>query len=179
MYTNLILILLGIFYLTMYKNGNIFWGDKISNRLYNLLDYSNYYRFITNLLIIIILYFNPKNIFLGISNNKYTYLLKKTCKNFKLPYKFLNPHNLFFSHLKQYGIFVFIEILYVSKIIKKIVNKNNFLIYVGIIFYTIFLGAGLYSYWLYLTIFILCIHEKENKRKLIKHKNNMRGDLYD
>lgn len=161
MYTNLILILLGVFYLIMYKNGNIFWGDEIKNRLYNLLDYSNYFRFTTNILIILMLYHSPKYVFLGVPNNTYSYLLKKTCKSLNLPYKFLNPHNLFFSHLKQYGLFVFIELLYVSKIIKKIVNKNNFMIYLGIIFYTIFLGAGLYSYWLYLTIFILIIHEKE------------------
>ena len=37
----------------MYKNGNIFWGDEIKNRLYNLLDYSNYFRFTTNILIIL------------------------------------------------------------------------------------------------------------------------------
>lgn len=176
MYTNLLLVLLGIFYLIMYKNGNIFWGDEIKNRLYNLLDYSNYFRFITNLLIILTLYYYPKYIFLGMSNDKFNYFGKLICENLKLPYKFINPHNLFFSHLKQYGLFVFVELLYISKVIKKLVNKNNFLIYVGIIFYTIFLGAGLYSYWLYLTIFVLIINDGDESNTILI-KNNLNNNL--
>ena len=61
--------------------------------------------------------------------------------------------------------------LYVSSIIKKIVNKKNFGIYLAIAFYSIFLGAGLYSYWLYLSVFALYCNS-EDKKENIKSNSN-------
>ena len=71
----------------------------------------------------------------------------------KIPYKYIEPHNLFFSHLKMYGIFSIVETIYIHIILKKVINKDNFLLYIAIFLYSIILGAGLYSYWLYLSFF--------------------------
>lgn len=153
------LILLGIFYIEQYKIGNIFWGDEISNRLYTLLDYSNFFRFSTLFVLFKILIKNPKMVITGISTNEYVELGTKITENMNIPYKYIEPHNLFFSHLKMYGIFSLVETIYIHIVLKKVVNKQNFLLYIAIFLYSIILGAGLYSYWLYLTFFTLILNE--------------------
>lgn len=162
--SSLILLGVGYLYLQKYTMGEIFWGDEISNRLINIFDYSNLYRFITNLALIIIFIKNPIKLLVGITKEEYINYGRSIYSELSIPYKYTNPHNLFFSHLKAYGVFTIMEIIYISKILKKIVNKNNFMIYLAIIAYSIILGAGLYSYWLYLTVFILIVNENEEKR---------------
>ena len=60
--------------------------------------------------------------------------------------------------------------MYTSSILKKITNSNNFGIYIGIALYSILLGAGFYSYWLYLSVFVLITNmgevELNEKEKL-------------
>lgn len=179
-YTNLtiissiILLLLAYIYMCQFQAGNIFWGDEVSNRLINVFDYSNFFRFITNLIVVIILFNNPLKIFSGLKDAEYIELGKKVCETIGSPYKYLEPHNLFFSHLRIYGIFAVIEIIYISNIVKKIINKNNFMIYLAIVAYSVLLGAGLYSYWLYLSIFVFIVYEnkKENSKEDKKEDSN-------
>ena len=65
-----------------------------------------------------------------------------------------------------------VETIYVHIILKKIVNKENFMIYIAIFLYSIILGAGLYSYWLYLTFFMLVLNEESNEeRKMLNARN--------
>lgn len=153
------LILLGIFFIYQYRIGNIFWGDDISNRLYTLLDYSNFFRFSLLILLVRILIKKPKMILTGMTTNEYKNIGKSIAGQMEIPYKYTEPHNLFFSHLKMYGIFSIVETVYIHFILKKIVNKENFLLYIAIFLYSIILGAGLYSYWLYLTFFVLVLNE--------------------
>lgn len=161
--STIILFLVGIYFIDQYKLGNIFWGDELSTRLFNFLDYSNLFRFMANIAVLSIFYLNPKKLLFGITDAEYIKYGNKVYSDYGVVYKYTNPHNLFLSHLKLYGFFSIIEIMYVSTILKKITTKDNLLVLYGIILYSIFLGAGLYSYWLYLSIFVLINLKKEKE----------------
>ena len=168
--SSILLILLGFFYINQYKSGNIILGGNNSTRLVNFLDYSNFFRFQATIVLLRIFLSYPKDVIFGISNEKYVELGHKISSKMKLPFRDTPPHNLFFSHLKIYGLFTFIEVYYVSRILKNIVSVRNAGIYIGIVLYSIFLGAGLYSYWLYLSLFCLvyyddyCNNNDDNKK---------------
>lgn len=159
-----LLIFIGLFFIYENSIGNVYWGDDVENRLVNLLDYSNLFRFLTNIVLIMIFINKPFKLLTGLSNVEYTNMGKECYNLLNINYKYLNPHNLFFSHLRIYGIFVILETFYISRILQKIVNKYNLLIYIAIVLYSILLGAGLYSYWLYLSCFTLMIVNKCNEK---------------
>lgn len=150
--SSVVLILLGIFYIYQFRNGNILSDSEINNRLLQFFDYSNYFRFSAVIIVLLIFKKFPKKIFLGMSNNDYKLFGKTIASKMELPFRGIVPHNLMFSHLKIYGLFAIFEIYYISKRISKVVNKENFFIYLAIAAYSIILGAGFYSYWLYLSI---------------------------
>lgn len=163
--SNIGLIILGVFYLYQYKIGNIYWGDDISTRLYTFLDYSNFFRFVMIIILLQIFIKQPKTLLFGMETNEYISIGKEIATEWNIPYKYIVPHNLFFSHLKIYGVFSFVETFYINSILRKIVNKNNIFIYLAIFLYSVLLGAGLYSYWLYLTVFTLLLYEKDYNGK--------------
>lgn len=178
-YTNLtiissiILILLGIFYINQYQQGNIYWGDDISNRLYNFLDYSNFFRFTAIIILLMIIKMFPSKLLFGVTREEFINLGNLASNDLGIPYKYVVPHNLFYSHLKMYGFFAIIETIYISSVLKKIVNNSNFSIYIAIVLYSFLLGAGMYSYWLYLSVFTLVMYtnncnseEKENENSI-------------
>ncbi len=160
--SSFILYMLGVIYIYQYKAGNIVDSTNLNSKL-TLLDTSNLFRFFVIYVIISVYISNPAKIFVGITDNEYVNFLSKISNSTGIPYHYTVPHNLFFSHLKIYGIFAVIEIIYVSNILKKIVNEQNFGIYVAIALYSIILGAGLYSYWLYLTVFGLIVFDDNIK----------------
>lgn len=153
--TSIVLILIAYFYIYENSIGNVYWGDNVENRLINILDYSNLFRFVTNLVLVMIFYEKPVKLLGGLKDIEYVNYGKTCFERLGIPYKNIYPHNLFFSHLKIYGIYSFIETWYINKILKKIVTKNNFIIFFSIFLYSILLGAGLYSYWIFLTCFVL------------------------
>lgn len=155
--STILLVIIGFYYIEQYKLGNIFWGDELSTRLFNFLDYSNLFRFVVNIAVLIIFYKFPKKLLFGLTDTEYIYYGKKIYNNYGIPYKYNEPHNLFLSHLKKYGFFSIIEIIYVSNILKKIIDEKNYWIYISVVLYSIFLGAGLYSYWLYLSVLALIV----------------------
>lgn len=159
--SSIILFLLGILYIIQYKNGNIVITKNTANRMLVLFDESNFLRFTA--IFYTVLYFikNPFRIFLGISDKNYMIFGRNEANSLNIMYKLTIPHNLFFSHLKLYGIFSFFEIIYTSYILKKVTDKENFAIYIAIALYSIFLGCGFYSYWLYLSVFCLIFLEKD------------------
>ena len=161
--SSIILILLGIFYLNEYKNGNIFWGDEISNRLFNLLDYSNFFRFIAIINIVLIIKYFPSKMIFGITDFDFKIIVKEISLDLSIPYKYVTPHNLFFSHLKMYGLFSIYEVFFVSNKLKQLITTDNFFIYIAIAAYSFILGAGLYSYWLFLAIFTFIINGGKNE----------------
>lgn len=162
------MVILGWIFIHQYNLGNITNEVNLSNRLYNFLDYSNFFRFQAIIFLWKCLVENPLNLFLGISDTEYLNLGHQFAKEMKLPFRGTPPHNLFYSHLKIYGIFSIIETLCISNILKKIVDNKNFGIYLGIVLYSIFLGAGLYSYWLYLSVFSLIIVSYMKNKEEVK-----------
>lgn len=175
-YTNLTIIssiglfLLGIFYIMQYKMGNIVFGSNEVNRLFTLLDLSNFFRFSAVIIVVLCFKNNLSKLLTGITDAEYIEFGQATANELGIIYRVTVPHNLFFSHLKIYGIFAVFEIMYTSSILKKITNSNNFGIYIGIALYSILLGAGFYSYWLYLSVFVLITNmgevELNEKEKL-------------
>lgn len=166
--SSIVLILLGNFYIIQYKAGNIVSEANMTSRLLNFLDYSNFFRFQAIIVLLKCFQNYPSTILLGMSNEDYLELGRNISKKMDLPFRGTPPHNLFFSHLKIYGFMSIIETCYVSLILKKIVNRNNYGIYLAIVLYSIFLGAGLYSYWLYLTIFSLLVYDKGEDDEKVK-----------
>lgn len=153
--SSVVLILLGVFYINAYRAGKIYLGDYVSNRLYTFLDYSNFFRFQSVIILLQCFQKYPLKILFGMTDVEFIDFGYEISREMNLPYRGTPPHNLFFSHLKIYGVFAIVEIIYVSKILKRIINNENFGIYLAIALYSIFLGAGLYSYWLYLSVFVL------------------------
>lgn len=166
------LVGIGIFYFYQFQAGNIFWGDEVSNRLYTLLDYSNLFRFFTLVTLVTIFFKYPTFLITGLTDIQYINFGVEIFWISNVPYHYIEPHNLFLSHLRMYGIFSMVETIYLHFILRKIVNKENFLLYIAIFLYSIILGAGLYSYWLYLTFFMLVLNEESNEeRKMLNARN--------
>lgn len=170
-FSSVLLFLLGAFYIYQYKAGNISFAGDSAGRLFELLDLSNYFRFTAVFFLVMAFKNNIFKLFTGMTDLEFAKYGQSIANELNILYIYTIPHNLFFSHLKIYGIFAIIELLYVSSIIKKIVNKKNFGIYLAIAFYSIFLGAGLYSYWLYLSVFALYCNS-EDKKENIKSNSN-------
>ena len=138
------------------------------------MDYSNLFRFTTNLIVLLILFNNPLKIFSGLTDQEYINFGRNVYETIGIPYNYLEPHNLFFSHLRMYGIFAILEIIYISNLVKKVINNNNFIIYLAIVAYSVILGAGLYSYWLYLSVFVFLFFEEGKEGKNVLAAN---GDV--
>lgn len=161
------LILLGLFYIQQYKNGNIIMNDS-SSRLFTFLDYSNYFRFQTIIVLLSCYLVSLRYFVFGIDNETYIKLGNSFSVKNGIPYKGTPPHNLFFSHLKVYGLFAIFEIFFVSKSLKKVIKDDNTGLFFALALYSIFLGAGFYSYWLYLSIFSLMVYRSRNGHHSIK-----------
>lgn len=159
--SNFILVAMGIIFCSFYKKGMIttYVANEGFSRFFNLMDYSNFFRFEAIYVLISILINNPKFILFGMSDLEYTRYANIICTRMKLPFRNTPPHNLFFSHLKLYGCVTVFETMYISRIIKEVVNEKNLGIVLAAFFYSIILGAGLYSYWLYLTVFAMVCNE--------------------
>lgn len=152
--SSILLLILSFIYVQLYKDGYILSDDQIKNRLLAFFDYSNYYRFVAVLYIVLFFMSNPLYLFFGITDKMYADFGLSYAAKMNLEYRFIVPHNLFFSHLKIYGLFAFFEIAYISKKLSAIITKNNFFVYLIIALYSIILGAGLYSYWLFLSVIV-------------------------
>lgn len=152
---------LGLVEIALYHDGDIIAHSTNAGflRLFSFNDYSNYYRFLANYLVVAIMCANPVFMLKGMSNANY-FFFGSAISGFKgISFTGIGPHNIFFSHLKLYGIWVFIEILLVSKYLKRIVSADNFGIYMAIFLYGVILGTGLYNYWLFLSAITLILYE--------------------
>ncbi len=153
--TNVLLLLAGYIYIYLYQHNQIIPYVQ-GNRTFALNDYSNFFRFSLIVLLCYVITKEPRYLLFGLSDEEYIKQLGLTAKTvYNIPYAGNQPHNLFFSHLQKYGMFSLIEAYYVSTICRKIITKSNFLVYIALVLYSVLLGAGMYSYWLYLSIFAL------------------------
>lgn len=152
---------LGIYNVYLYLNGMIVSHSLTEGfgRLFVFNDLSNYFRFLAIYLIVMIIISNPTAAFLGFTNEQFVEYGREITNSQGLLFSDIGTHNLFFSHLKMYGIAVFFEIYFVSKYLKQIITTNNFGIFLAIFLYSIILGTGLSSYWLFLTTITLVMYE--------------------
>lgn len=155
--SSVVLLLMGWFYIYQNSIGNVYWGDNVESRVFQLLDYSNLFRFVTNIALLMVFVRQPMGLLTGFKDSEYFTGLAESYSELGIPYKALNPHNLFFSHLRMYGLFALVETWYIGRIMGKIVNKNNLFVFLAIVLYSIILGAGLYSYWLFLSFLALSV----------------------
>lgn len=170
--TNVLLLLVGFLYINLYNRGLIL-PYNAAKRTLALNDYSNFFRFSLIVLLCYTALKKPQYLLFGFSDEEYLSHLSQTAGEvYGVPYGGNQPHNLFYSHLQKYGFFSFIEAYYVSLICRKIITKDNFYIYIAIVLYSFLLGAGMYSYWLYLSIFaLICVDM--NKLDFFKLRRNM------
>lgn len=155
-------ICLGIILIDVFLNGGINEHSVTAgfSRLFSLNDFSNYFRFLAIYLVAKILINHPQKIILGISDDEYINYGHEICSAKGIQFTGIGPHNVFFSHLKIYGIAVLFEIYYVSKYLKKIITVDNFGIFFAIFCYCIILGTGFTNYWLFLSVITLIMYEK-------------------
>lgn len=168
---------LGIVFVSLYQTGGILAYNSNAgfDRLFHLNDYSNYYRFLAIYLIVMIMYKNPQTLLLGFSNEEFMEYGRQITSAANIDFGIgIGAHNLFFSHLKMYGLAVFFEIYYVSKYLKRVINHNNFGIFFAIFLYCIILGTGLSSFWLYFSAIILILYQEPRR----KSKNESLNKYY-
>ena len=130
-------------------------------RLSNLMDNSNYFRFMVNILAIET--FSPLNLLIGLEENTFEGI------NF-VKGKTLFPHNTMLGLYIHFGMVVsFIYILKYIKLYKKCNNVSTIPIYLALITYQIFLGPSSF-YGIELLVFMFVIkgidkylEKKENK----------------
>lgn len=165
-----ILYLLGLGSIVLYQNGGIVEHSTNAgfSRLFTFNDYSNYFRFLANYLVAAIMCNSPAFLFTGMTDAEFLASGLSLCSSYNVPFLGIAPHNIFFSHLKIYGIWVFLEIAVISIYLKRIVNSNNFGIYIAIFLYGVILGTGFYNYWLFLSVIALIMYESNS----IEHKQN-------
>lgn len=154
-----VLMALGMAYMFFYNAGLIKTNMEIDNRLVAFLDYSNFYRFTANILLLIIIKNHPRYFFFGMSESEYLSGCKTYAEGLEIPYNDNVPHNLFLSHLKIYGFMSIIELMVTSKLLKQVVNRYNLGIFVVVFLTSNILGCGLYSYWLYLSVAALLLYD--------------------
>lgn len=159
--SSIILFLLGVFNIYLYLNGDIVSHSSTAgfSRLFVFNDLSNYFRFLAIYLIVMIIVQNPKAALLGFSNEEFVKYGIEITQQKGILFSEIGTHNLFFSHLKMYGIGVFLEIIYISRCLKKIITVSNFGIFIAVFFYCIILGTGLNNYWLYLSVITFILYE--------------------
>lgn len=155
--SSIVLFILGLICIDLYSSSRLIeYSNSVGfERLILLNDYSNYFRFLAIYLVVMIIIKNPYYLLLGFSDAEYLINGHSICNSLGVPFSGIGPHNIFYSHLKIYGIAVFFEVNLISKYLKQIVTVNNFGIYIGVFLYGVFLGTGLYNYWLFLTALVL------------------------
>lgn len=153
--SSFLLIFVGLFFEKLYDLGKIGTYNSGFFRLFSFIDFSNYFRFTVNNNLIKIYYNNPNHFLLGIDLNSFYELSKTFTVDLGRPFREIKPHNFVFSYLQIFGLFALPIFVYISKVISLFVNKKNISIYIVIISYILFLGVGVTSYWLYLSVFAL------------------------
>lgn len=160
--SSVLLFGVSVIFIRLYLSGNIISYNVTAgvSRIFKLNDYSNLFRFLAIFIIVTIVGKHPQTLLLGFSDEEYLRYGKEITSSLGVVFGAgIGTHNLFFSHLKMYGLAVFLEIYLVSKYLKNILNSNNYGIFFGIFLYCIILGNGLSSYWLYLSAIVLILYE--------------------
>lgn len=165
------LVLLAAVFESAYKNDKLSEYKEGFARYVSIFDYSNYFRFTTNTNLIKLYVDKPQKLLTGVEEKEfydYTFELSKENNG---RYRAIKPHNYFFSYFRIYGIFAFGIFIFLNKILKQIITKNNFSVFVSIFVYAILLGIGFANYWLFLSVITL-LNYKEGEEYERGYNNN-------
>ena len=161
-------IIIPISYIFVYKFNTINYQYiyvQGFNRLNNLMDGSNYLRFMVNILAF--RSFNIKNLFIGLPKNTFeglTYIAGKT----------LFPHNSILALYIQFG--MIIALIYMNRFIKvyKKYNSGKIIpLYIAILVYQCFLGPSSF-YGVEILLFMIIVKGISNYLKKEENKNENR-----
>lgn len=154
---------MGVLFLIFYKENQIMIAASGLKRVFTVFDTSNYDRFTVNFLLGLVLVKKWSLMFSGIPNYEtYVSYMAESAKRLGVPYRKNVPHNYVFSSMRLYGIpMTVLTILILSGILKKVVDKENYPVFWGVISYAVFLGSGFEMYWAYLTFFTLIVNKGE------------------
>lgn len=160
--STIILLLLGGLYQNMHIEGKIVSQYDNGEKLFKVFDRSNYFRFTANTINVEMYLRNPKLLITGVADiEEYRTYCREVARETNQFYVGNTPHNFIFSYLRLYGILVICAFIYISRIMSRVINENNYNIFLAIMCYAIFLSAGFNTYWLFLTYFTLIIyHDK-------------------
>ena len=160
--SSVLLFGVSVIFIGLYLSGNIVSYNVTAgiSRIFKLNDYSNLFRFLAIFIIVTIVTKHPQTLLLGFSDEDYLRYGKEITNSLGVIFGVgIGTHNLFFSHLKMYGVAVFLELYLVSKYLKRVLSSNNYGIFFGVFLYCIILGSGLNSYWLFLSAIALILYE--------------------
>lgn len=133
------------------------------DRFTTFMDTSNYFRFSVNKNLLMIYTQKPTYLLTGIGTEEFLLENLMITRQMGGEFRAIKPHNYFFSYLQIYGFFAIYVFIYVGKMLNKIKNNRNLPIYLSSYLFAIFLGLGLNSYWLLLTVLVMIVYGSENE----------------
>ena len=160
--SSVVLYIVGAGFIYLFNNNKIIDATVGINRLFSLFDTSNLSRFSINYVFTKLLFSSPTTFLFGISDmNKYISEMSRVLISNGIQLLICNvPHNFVFSSFRLYGVPLSVcYIGYISSILRRIVTKKNFSIFLAILSYSIILGSGFEAYWLYLSCCTLIMNE--------------------
>ncbi|MDN7241677.1 hypothetical protein QWY14_07720 [Planococcus sp. N028] len=154
----LIPIILSIYFTDLYESNSLNPYGQGSERFIIVNDYSNYFRFVTNTNLLKIYEAEPYRLWTGIDTEEFYDLNKDISSSYNQAYREIKPHNYFFSYLRIYGGFSIFLFWYLYTIFRQVVTKKSLSIFLVTGSYVTFLGIGVNTYWLFITIFLILIY---------------------
>lgn len=152
------LILLSLGFSNLYEENNLRKYETNITRIISFIDYSNYHRFIVNTNLLKIYKQKPLRLVKGINTEEFFKLNYEISLMEEQKYREIKPHNYFFSYLRIYGLFSIFIFWYLHTIIKKIIKTKNLPVFLVIFSYITFLGIGVNSYWLFLSVITMILY---------------------
>lgn len=159
-----VLVLIGIANAFIFAEQNNMLMEYQSGlrRFSGVLDYSNYFRFTTNLNVIGIYIQNPQLMLMGMTDSQFMKLNAKYTLRNGLRYRAIKPHNYFFSYLQIYGIWSLPIFGMTYKVLNRVISKENTGVAVVIFLYLMILSLGAANYWLVLSLITLIMSSTAN-----------------
>lgn len=161
-------ILVSGYFGVLYNTNSLKSYTKGFERYTTIFDYSNYFRFSVNTNLLKVYEKHPDKLLYGIDNEDFFLYNLEITQDEGQRYNRIKPHNYFFSYMQKYGIFSLMIFWYLASILKKVVVRENLSVFLLIFAYVTFLGSGLTSNWLYLSVFTMLLYSKalSSKEKL-------------
>lgn len=159
----ILLVFLSSLFNYLYNTNNLSGYATGLNRYITIFDYSNYHRFNVNTNLLKIYINEPNKLLTGLEFEEFYEKSREISLKQNTPWGVIKPHNYFFSYILIYGIFSIIIFAYINKIFNQIICKENLGIFLAIFSYITFLGMGVSSYLLFLSVFVMIAYYKTDE----------------